>query len=587
MTFKVFRYIGTELKLILALSVELKRLIISVAVLTTVFEVIKIVPPAIFKETIDHLLTVDFAVSGYGKIIQLLVLYLVALMAMNILDIFGERVVSQGILRSEMDILEKVLRKLLALDLRYHEQNETGRSVSRLLRGQGRINELMWHLNLSLLPAIAQSLLTVAILFYVGWQLGVVFIITVPIFLALMINGGEQTQPLREAYYRHFDEFSGSVVQSLVNIRTVKDFNAEAYELNKAKKHLGAYKGSYLSRMKVGFAHLFYEDIIVSIGRVLTLGVGVWLFVVGRLSAGNLVFVMTLTEKAFLTLLRIHRAYFFVQDAEPAVTQFHKLLNTSPAIKPSPNSAKQITQGKIEFRNVRFTYIEGKAEALNGIDMTIAPRQSVAFVGRSGSGKSTLVRLILRHFDPTHGTVLLDDHPLTEYSREGLGNGIAVVSQDVELFNDTVSANIAYGLEGVTEDELLAATKAAAAHDFISNLVNGYDTLIGERGIKLSGGQKQRLAIARALLRRPKILIFDEATSSLDAEAERYIQNAIDQLIGKVTIIIIAHRFATIERAEMIYLLENGEILEQGKQKELLAKDGIYRKLRELQRIEC
>lgn len=585
MLFRIFSYLKREIRDVLALSLEIRRLLFVVAIFTTVFEVLKVLPPAIFTKIIDLLLSTKGSDVGFVAITELLIAYLVSLLVMNLLDIAGETIVNKGILRSELDLLGRIFNKLLSLDVRYHEQNETGRSINRLLRGQGRINELMWHLNLALLPATAQCVVTVFVLFYLGWQLGAVFLAVVPVFLVLMFYGGDQTQPLREAYYGHLDEFSGSVAQSLVNVRTVKDFSAEGYELSKAQGYLEKYRSAFQKRLRVGLTHLCLEDILISVGRVATLGVGVGLYIRGSITAGALVLVMTLTEKAFLTLLRIHRVYFFVQDAEPAVTQFHKVLNTQPAIIAPVNSSLVVNAGEIEFKNTSFSYLEGKIEALKDLTIKIAARQTVAFVGRSGSGKTTLVKLLLRHFDPTGGEIFVDGERLSNYSRPALAKAIAVVSQDVELFNDTVGANLVYGLAGVNSADIEAAARAAAAHDFIVNLVNGYDTLIGERGVKLSGGQKQRLAIARALLRKPKILIFDEATSSLDAEAERYIQQAIDSLIGQVTIIIIAHRFSTIERAEKVFLLEDGRLMESGTHQELLAAGGVYSRLRELQRI--
>jgi ABC-type multidrug transport system fused ATPase/permease subunit len=582
---RIISYLRRQMRDVLALSSEIRSLLLTVAVFTTVFEILKVLPPAIFTKIIDLLLSSGTADLGLGLMPELLVAYLFSLLVMNFLDIAGETIINKGILRSELDILGRIFNKLLSLDVRYHEQNETGRSINRLLRGQGRINELMWHLNLALLPATAQCLVTVCVLFYLGWELGVVFLAVVPIFLLLMFYGGDRTQPLREAYYGHLDEFSGSVAQSLLNVRTVKDFSAEQYEYDKAQSYLAKYSSAFQKRLSVGLSHLFIEDIVVSVGRVATLAVGIWLYVQGAISAGSLVLVMTLTEKAFLTLLRIHRVYFFVQDAEPAVTQFHKVLSTQPSVIAPESSPLIVNQGAIEFRGTSFSYLEGKVEAVKDLTIQIDARQTVAFVGRSGSGKTTLVKLLLRHFDPTSGEIFVDGERINNYSRQALAKAISVVSQDVELFNDTVTANLVYGLSGVTGEEIEAAARAAAAHDFIVNLVSGYDTIIGERGVKLSGGQKQRLAIARALLRKPKILIFDEATSSLDAEAERYIQQAIDSLIGQVTIIIIAHRFSTIERADMVFLLEDGKLLESGTHKDLLVLGGVYQRLRELQRI--
>jgi ABC-type multidrug transport system fused ATPase/permease subunit len=223
---------------------------------------------------------------------------------------------------------------------------------------------------------------------------------------------------------------------------------------------------------------------------------------------------------------------------------------------------------------------------LRDVSFTVRPKTTAALVGRSGSGKSTVVKLLLRQSDPKSGHVLVDETPVSGYSLKELRSKIAVVSQDVELFNESVAANIAYGAPKASRAAVIKAAKMAHAHDFIMALPKKYDTVIGERGVKLSGGQKQRLAIARALLRDPKVLILDEATSSLDAESEARIHDAITGLSGKITLIIIAHRFSTIERADHVILLERGRVAESGTHEELLRKEGIFAKLRRLQKLE-
>jgi len=219
------------------------------------------------------------------------------------------------------------------------------------------------------------------------------------------------------------------------------------------------------------------------------------------------------------------------------------------------------------------------------VSFEVPERSVAAFVGRSGAGKSTVMKLLLRHADVSGGKILIDGTPINEYSFENLRAGISIVSQDVELFNDTIAGNIAYGALNASKAEIVRASKLAHAHEFIVKFPQGYDTMVGERGVKLSGGQKQRIAIARALVTNPKILIFDEATSSLDSESERYIHKSIVNLSGKLTLLIIAHRFSTIEHADKIILLEDGKVAEVGSHKELMAKKGIFARLRKLQEL--
>jgi len=241
-------------------------------------------------------------------------------------------------------------------------------------------------------------------------------------------------------------------------------------------------------------------------------------------------------------------------------------------------------RGRIEFLNLSFRYVGAEKSALNGINLLIEPGQTVALVGASGSGKTTLANLTARFYDPTEGRVFLDDRDLRSVKLSELRRNIAMVGQDVVLFDDSISANIAYGdKEGTSQEKLVIAARTAHAEDFINSLPSGYETMIGEGGVRLSGGQRQRIAIARALLKDAPVLILDEATSALDSESERYVQLALESLMQGRTTLVIAHRLSTVERADKIVVLENGQIVEQGTHRELLSIDGYYSKLYQLQ----
>jgi ATP-binding cassette subfamily B protein len=304
----------------------------------------------------------------------------------------------------------------------------------------------------------------------------------------------------------------------------------------------------------------------------------------GTLSAGSLVLIYTLTERAFLSTYRIGRLYSYLEDAMESLSRLANLLKQKSEVT-NWQGAKPINKlnGKIELNNVTFSY--NHQDVIKDINLKIKPKQVVALVGRSGSGKSTLVKLLLRNYDVKSGEIVVDNRDIRTYKIADYKKRLAVVSQNVEIFNRTVIENILFANPKATRKQAIAAAKKAHAHEFIKEFQKGYDTLVGEKGVRLSGGQKQRVSIARALLKDPDIYIFDEATSSLDSESEGLIQKSIFSIAGKKTTIIIAHRLSTIRHADLIVVLDKGEILEQGTYQSLLRKNGLFAKMVKLQNV--
>ncbi len=569
------------------LSPEVGRFFRSTAWISLVLELVKILPPLLYTRIIDSLVSYDPAVGFTTRLLVILVLgYAAANLSMTALDVLYQRTWETRIRKAEFDITRRTLRKLLALDVSYHEEHGTGASASKIIKGQGRIVDVFWQVSNSLLPVTFQVLLTLAVLLWTRWEVGLLFLVLVPSFILLVVRSARRTQASREEYHQHLDEFAASVTQSVMNVRTVKDFANEEREIERADTQLRKYGEALLRRIRLGLSDKVITSLVLDLTRIGILALSVWLMTQGRITAGSLVLIMTLSEKAFANLIRVYYISMVLQDASPSIDRLDIILNHPVEVRDDPTSRKRVRTGAVSFDDVTFSYKTGKRPALRHVSFRIRPNTTVALVGRSGSGKSTVAKLLLRQSDATSGTVLVDNTPVQAYALKELRSRIAVVSQDVELFNDTVAANIAYGVPDAKRASIIAAARMAHAHDFITALPQGYDTVIGERGVKLSGGQKQRLAIARALLKRPRILIFDEATSSLDAESERRIHEAIVGLGGKLTLILIAHRFATIESADHIVLLENGEVREQGTREQLLRKKGIFAKLRKLQELE-
>jgi ABC-type multidrug transport system fused ATPase/permease subunit len=577
-----FLKVGNDLA---RLSPRIKQFFVRLTFMSLTFELIKLVPPLLFKGIIDRLVVYDPAVGLTFELVLFLIAgYAGAMLLMTVFDVILQRILDYNIRDAEVDVAQRTLRKLLALDVTYHESNETGASVNKIIKGQGKLFDVLYNTMYLLFPVFFQAMFTGILLIYFGWQIGLLFIIVLPLFVIIMLRGAEETQESREEYHAHYDRFAGATVQSVSNIRTVKDFDNEGIEYSKADTHLQAYRAAITKRVRIGLKHMAAQQILTDTARVLTLVLAVWLLIKGTITTGSLVLIMTLSEKSYLNLHRLYRVYYTMQDAEPSIKRLGEIYDAKLTVLDTQSDHK-VTAGRVEFKDVTFKYSPGGQDALKAVSFTVEPKSTVALVGRSGSGKSTLVKLLMRHADPASGAILVDGVPSNEYSFKNLRGAMAVVSQDVELFNATIHDNIAYGLPDASREEVIAAARLAHAHEFIERFEKGYDTMVGERGVKLSGGQKQRVAIARALLRKPKILIFDEATSSLDAESEQMIHKAIFGMSGKLTLIIIAHRFATIEHADKVILLEQGEVRETGTHRELMRKKGIFSKLRKLQQL--
>jgi ABC-type multidrug transport system fused ATPase/permease subunit len=333
--------------------------------------------------------------------------------------------------------------------------------------------------------------------------------------------------------------------------------------------------------MKIGLG----RNLIVDFGRAAVLFLGAYFVYRGQMGVGTLIFAFTLSEKAYASIFRLSRFYDRMEEGREGVNRLLLLFNAKSEVRNVKNAlVPKNIKGSIEFKNISFKYKNTRAVALKNASFKIKAGQTVALVGPSGGGKTTIARLIYRHYDPNSGQVLVDGHDISQLDLFAYRRFLAIVPQEVEIFDLSVRDNIAYANPRASQEDIVKAARIANAEEFITKLDKGYDTLVGERGLKLSGGQRQRLGIARAILARPKILIFDEATSSLDSQSERLIQLALDRLTKNRTVIIIAHRLSTIRKADEIIVLENGAVVEQGSHNALSqVSGGLYAKLLHLQ----
>ena len=473
---------------------------------------------------------------------------------------------------------------LLTLPQSYYDNELTGTIINRLNRA---ITELGNFLNMfanNFFQMILTVVITVGIVFAFSWQLAILVIIMYPIFMGLTALTSKKWQKLQEKKNYHTDIASGRFAEVIAQMKVVKSYVHEKMEYRYFSKHFK--KTVDLTNQQSRYWH----NMDVLRGSVLSLiffGIFAYLFVETvnqRLSIGNMVLLITLINGLRTPLFNMS---FIVDNFQKAVTGSRDVLaalRVEPAIADTPDAVTlRNIKGNVLFRDVSFHYPDDNLPVLKKISFTIALGEHVALVSESGGGKTTITNLLMRLYEPSGGSIEIDGHDISQVTQQSLRRAIATVFQEPGLFSGTIRENIAYGNPQASLDEIKKAARAANASEFIEKLKDGYDTEIGERGLKLSGGQKQRIAIARAVLKNAPILILDEATSALDSRSEQLVQQALDRLMKGRTTLIIAHRLSTIASVDRIITLRNGHIDEVGAPKDLAKTDGIYAELLALQ----
>lgn len=482
------------------------------------------------------------------------------------------------------DLRIHLYRHLQDLSLDFFSKWRTGEVISRA----GSDIQIVQGAVISSVTEILPNLITLVgilgYMFYLNWSLTLITLLLIPI-LSLVISrfGLEMREVSRQAQKKAADVTS-IVQEKLTGVKVVKSFAMEKHELEKFRQEAEQSFWLTLKQSQINVTQAPLLAFLNILAVVAVVWYGGFEVVNGWLSPNNLIAFFAGIALIADPISRLGTLSTTVNNALASAERIFEIIDIHPTVIEKPEARKiGKLEGKIEFKDVSFSYEPGQDRVLDRINLTIKPGEVVALVGRSGAGKSTLVNLIPRFYDPQEGKILIDGYDLTDLKLESLRSKLGIVPQETMLFSGTVRENIAYANPDAPLEEIIRVAKMANAHDFVSELPEGYDTLVGERGVRLSGGERQRLAIARALLRNPKILIFDEATSSLDTESEKLVQEAMNRLLSGRTTIIIAHRLSTVQHADKIVVLERGRIAEEGRHEELFTRGGIYKKLYEAQ----
>jgi len=546
--------------------------------------------PLIFKSIIDKLELVKDASDGLSgtELGQLLiyspVMLVIAYGALRLSSVlFGEirdtlfgRVTERAMRR----IGHRVFKHLHALDLDFHLNRKTGGLSRDIERGSTGISFLMRFMVFNILPTLFEIIVVVGILFTLyGGSFAAVTLISIAAYISFSVFVTEwRNSFLREANKADSDS-SSRAIDSLLNYETVKYYTNEQFEANRYDTDLAKWEAARRKNRLSLFALNGGQALIISASMTSMLYLATLGVLDNKMEIGDLVLVNMYMMQLFIPLNFLGFVYREIKMSLINIEKMFKLLKIQPNVQDINDATQlEISRGEIKFNDVSFSY-QSKREILNKISFSVKSGETIAVVGASGSGKSTLVKLLFRFYDPTSGTISIDDQNIKQVTQNSLREMIGIVPQDTVLFNDTIFENIRYGRTSATEDEVQQAITMAHLDDFIAQLPDGTATAVGERGLKLSGGEKQRVAIARTILKKPPILVFDEATSSLDSKSEQMILKAINEIAKDNTSLIIAHRLSTVVNADKIIVLDKGQIVEQGSHDELLNKKAHYYEL--------
>jgi ATP-binding cassette subfamily B protein len=555
-------------------SLELRLRVVAALVLLVGAKMINIAVPFLYKHAVD---TLSGKVGLVVVPVMLIVAYGLSRVSALAFNELRDAVFAKVEQRAVRRLALSAFRHLHSLSLRFHLDRRTGGLARAVERGTQAIDFLLTYILFNIVPTLIEILVVCGILWRLyDWQFAAVTLATITCYIAYTFLMTDWRVRFRQEMNARDSEANTKAIDSLLNYETVKYFANEEHEAQRYDRSLRAYEQAAVKSETTLAVLNIGQGLIIACGLI-----GVMLLAASgvadkRMSVGDFVLVNAYLIQLYMPLNFLGMVYRNIKQSLVDLEQMLALLKVVPEITDRAGAPPlRVEHGAVAFRQVDFRY-DPRRPILADIDFRISPGHTVAIVGPSGAGKSTIARMLFRFYDVDAGVIEIDGQDIRDVTQDSLRRAIGVVPQDTVLFNDTILYNIAYGRPGASRAEIEEAARLASIHDFVIGLPDGYDTMVGERGLKLSGGEKQRVAIARVILKSPEILIFDEATSALDTKTEREIQASLAEVAAGRTTLIIAHRLSTIIDADQILVLDHGHIVERGHHRELLAQGGVY-----------
>jgi len=544
--------------------------------------------PLVLKEIVDEL---DAALSDSNMLATLPLMLLLTYGALRLANVlFNElrdAVFARVRYRAMRDISIKVVRHLYNLSLAFHLDRHTGGISRDLERGTRSLSSILNYLTFNIIPTLLEFVLVAIILFsQYDAHFALITFGTVVIYLIYTMAVTEWRMHFRHEMNAHDSQANSQAVDGLINYETVKYFNNEQYELNRYNETLEKWEDAAVKSTSSMAMLNFGQGGIIAVGVTIVMIYAAQGVVDGSMSLGDLVLVNAMMLQLFIPLGFLGIIYRSMKHAMADMDLMFKLLDKVPEIQDAENAIDlTVKQATVKFEQVNFAYHPDR-QILHDVSFEIPTGKKLAIVGPSGAGKSTLARLLFRFYEVSDGKITIDGQDIKQATQTSLRQAIGIVPQDTVLFNNTIFHNIQYARPGATEAEVRHAARLANIADFIEALPDGYDTVVGERGLKLSGGEKQRVAIARVILKNPRVLVFDEATSSLDSHSEQVILQSLKDVAEAHTTLVIAHRLSTVVDADQILVMQQGRVVEQGTHQQLLEQQGLYANLWQIQQEE-
>lgn len=535
--------------------------------------------PWIIKDMIDEVLA-----DKNGTMLNWIAASIIAIFVVRGLFWYGQNYLMSYVGQSVIiDIRAAVFKKLQRLSVSFYDKNKTGTIMSYVTNDVNALQSAMVENTIEMITEGFILIGSVVAMIYLDWRLTLFTVCTFPVVLWFMEFFGKKIRKTGGRIQECTADITSVLQESVASARVIKSFVREDYEVDRFDVENRANFRANMKNAQLMATLTPVVELVAAIGVTMIIWYGGYNVINGTITAGSLVAFLTYAVNISNPIKRLTRVIGNIQKALAAAQRVFMIIDMPEEIAES-RDAKQLPEvsGKVEFQNVSFAY-DDKGNVITDLSFSVKPGEVIAIVGPSGAGKSTIANLLPRFYDVNKGDIKIDGHSVREVTLDSLREQVGIVPQETMLFNGSVYNNILYGRLDATKEEIEAAAKAANAHDFIMQLTDGYETKLGDRGVNLSGGQRQRIAIARAILKNPRILILDEATSALDTESERVVQEALDRLMVGRTSFVIAHRLSTVKNADKILVLEKGNLVESGTHDELLALDGLYAHLYKIQ----